>query len=66
MVILDYFNKLDSVKRIIDTNQIRLGNSCDGFNIMLIASDFYKSNKTIFVCLPTLYQAQKYYLHYLV
>lgn len=61
MVILDYFNKLDSVKRIIDANQIRLGNSCDGFNIMLIASDFYKSNKTIFVCLPTLYQAQKYY-----
>lgn len=61
MVILDYFYKLDSVKKILSSNQIKLGSACDGFNIMLIAEDFYKSNKTIFVCLPTLYQAQKYY-----
>ena len=61
MIILDYFSKIESVNKILNSNKIKVGESCDGFNLLLLAEEFYKSNKTIFVCLPTLYQAQKYY-----
>lgn len=61
MIILDYFSKIESVNKIINAKQIKVGESCDGFNLLLIAEEFYNSDKTIFVCLPTLYQAQKYY-----
>ena len=56
---LEHFYELN--QNIIKTPKVKLGSSCDEYNIHLIASDFYKGNKTIFVCLPTLYLAQKYY-----
>ncbi|RIA78154.1 transcription-repair coupling factor (superfamily II helicase) [Anaeroplasma bactoclasticum] len=56
---LEYFYKLN--ERIFKTPKVKLGNTCDEYNIHLIASDFYMGNKTIFVVLPTLYLAQKYY-----
>ena len=61
MNLYEYFSKLDSVSNILNKDKIRLADSCDEYNQMLIASDFYTSNKSIFVCLPNLYQAQKYY-----
>ena len=46
---------------ILAYDKIKLGGSTDGYNQMLIISDFYKGSKSIFVVLPTLYSAQKYY-----
>lgn len=60
-MILDYLANMKSIKKIINSESIVIGKSCDGFNILLIAEEFYQSDKTIFVCLPTLYQAQMYY-----
>ncbi len=42
-------------------NSKRLAKSNDNFNIYLIASDFLKNQRSIFVVLPSLYLAQKYY-----
>ncbi len=57
----DYFlNKLNVNKLLVD-EKISIGKSSDGFNQMLIALDFYKNNKSIFVVLPNIYMAQVYY-----
>lgn len=61
MDIFEYFGNLDSVKRILDMERIKISASCDEYNLMLIASDFYRRDKSIFVVLPNLYTAQKYY-----
>ena len=55
----EYFYKLN--QKIINSPNIKLGNTCDEFNIHLIASDFIMGSKTLFVVLPTLTLAQKYY-----
>ncbi len=39
----------------------RISKSNDNFNIYLIASDFLNNSRSIFVVLPSLFQAQKYY-----
>ena len=57
----EYFSKIDKISNILKKNDIILGNSSDGFNITLIISDFYSNNKSIFVVLPSLYLASKYY-----
>ena len=57
----DYFlNKINVNKLLVD-EKISIGKSSDGFNQMLIALDFYKGNKSIFVVLPNIYMAQTYY-----
>ncbi len=61
MNIYDYFYTMDSVKEILSKNKFKIAGSCDEYNLMLIATDFYKSDKSIFVVLPNLYSAQKYY-----
>ena len=61
MNLFEYFSGLKNVKRILASDSISVSESSDGFNMMLIASDFYTGDKTIFVVLPTLYQAQAYY-----
>ena len=61
MNILEFFLKNKKVKDITESNYIRVSDSCDGFNMMLIASDFMSGNSTLFVVLPTLYLAQRYY-----
>lgn len=50
-----------SLKRYFESNQIYLGGSCDDFNMMMLACDFYRGVSSIFVVLPNLYMAQKYY-----
>ncbi len=59
--LLEYFKGLKNVRTILDSDRIEISESCDGFNEMLLAADFYNGDKTIFVILPSLYQAQKYY-----
>jgi transcription-repair coupling factor (superfamily II helicase) len=61
MNILEFFLKNKKVKDITESSYIRVSDSCDGFNMMLIASDFMSGNSTLFVVLPTLYLAQRYY-----
>lgn len=61
MNLLEYFSNLKTVREIRESSKISLGQSTDEFNIMLIASDFYNGDKSLFVVLPNLYEAQKYY-----
>lgn len=50
-----------NIKEYLSKDKVRLGGTCDDFNMMLIACDFYKGISSIFVVLPSLYLAQKYY-----
>jgi len=59
MNFLEYFYEKN--KTLIDSKHIRVGNTCDEFNINMIASDFLNQKKTIFVVTPNLYFAQRYY-----
>ena len=61
MDIFEYMYQLDIVKKIINTPHIKVAKTCDDFNIMTIATDFMLNDNTIFVVLPTLYEAQNYY-----
>ncbi len=57
----DYFYQFHSVKNILNKDQVRIGPCCDAFHFMLIMTDFYKNDCSIFIVLPNLIQAQKYY-----
>ena len=59
MNFLEYFYNLN--KKIITCPHAKIGNTCDEYNINLIASDFCNGSKSIVVVLPTLFLAQKYY-----
>ena len=61
MNIFEYMNSIKSVKKILESKTIKVGKTVDGFNIMAIATDFFLNDNTIFVILPTLYEAQMYY-----
>ena len=49
------------IDELIEKPKVRIGGSCDDFNIMMLACDFYRGSSSIFVVLPNLYTAQKYY-----
>lgn len=51
----------DPIKHLVKQKQGVFKHTTDMFNLALITADFIKNNHTIFVVLPTLYQAQKYY-----
>ncbi len=50
-----------AIKKCLSKNRVLIGNTCDDFNMMLVACDFYSGNSSIFVVMPNLYLAQKYY-----
>lgn len=50
-----------NIKKYISQDIVKLGNSCDDFNMLLVACDFYSKDSSVFVVLPNLYLAQKYY-----
>lgn len=60
-MILDYMYRIKRVKDVLDSSNVIIKNTCDNFNIDLIAIDFLKNEKSIFVVTPNLYIAQKYY-----
>ena len=53
--------RIKRVKEVLDSSNVIIKNTCDNFNIDLIAIDFLKNEKSIFVVTPNLYIAQKYY-----
>ncbi len=61
-MILDYLYSNTKIKDILSKDKITLSNSCDNFNTYLIAIDFLKSEKSIFVVLPNTILAEQYYL----
>ena len=61
MNIFEYMNSLKIVNKIINSKNLKVGKTVDGFNMMAISTDFMMNDNTIFVILPTLYEAQMYY-----
>ncbi|HIT43632.1 TPA: hypothetical protein IAA91_02190, partial [Candidatus Avacholeplasma faecigallinarum] len=61
MDIYNYFYNLENVNKILTSDKIKIALTNQEYNLMLIACDFFKNDNTIFVVLPNLYQAQKYY-----
>ncbi len=61
MNIIDHFCLIPSVNKIISSDKIKLRGASDGFNQMLIISNFIQNDKSIFIVLPNLYKAQQYY-----
>ena len=61
MNILDHFSLLISTQDILSKDKVKLRGACDGYNQMLIMSDFYHGDKSIFVVCPNIYTAQQYY-----
>ena len=61
MDIYSFLNNHYSIKKILDSDKLKISATNDEFNMMLITTDFYSSNKSVFVVLPNLYLAQKYY-----
>ena len=59
--IFEFFSKNENAKKIMESKRIVVSESCDSYNMMLLASDFMSGNSTLFVVLPTLYLAQQYY-----
>ena len=61
MNIVPFLNKNSIISELITKNKVKIGGTCDDFNIMMLACDFYYGDSSIFVVLPNLYTAQKYY-----
>jgi transcription-repair coupling factor (superfamily II helicase) len=57
---LNFLNQYTKIDTKLDSKGVYY-NSCNAYNYYLISSRFLKINKTIFVVLPNLYEAQKYY-----
>ena len=60
MDIFEYLAKLKEFRPIYE-NKLNISETPQSYNLLLIATDFYNNNDTIFVVTPTLYLAQKYY-----
>ena len=60
---MDLFKYLSRLKEFspINSNKLNIKQTPQGYNELLITTDFYNGNNTIFVITPTLYLAQKYY-----
>lgn len=60
--LLTYYLKLKSIKDIVSKQDgLVISDVTDNYISNLIASDFYKNNQTIFLVLPNISQAQKFY-----
>ena len=60
-MILDYVSRSFKISKAISDDVVRISKSNKNFTIYQIASDYLKNNRMIFVVLPTLFDAQKYY-----
>ena len=60
-MILEYLGNLIRFKKIINSDNEVITRTTDNFNISLIALDFLKNDKSLFVVVPNLVMAQKYY-----
>ena len=60
-MILEYVSRCSKITESIKDNVSRISQSNKNFNSYLIASDYLKNNRMIFVVLPRLFEAQEYY-----
>ena len=60
-VLYENFKPTSKLNLIISDKYERINSSTFDFNITIIASDYKKNNRTSFVVLPNLIDAQKYY-----
>ena len=60
-MLYDYLKPTSKLNLIISDQYERINSSTFDFNITIIASDYKKNNRTSFVVLPNLIDAQKYY-----
>jgi len=60
-MISKYLSELDFYKKIIDNDNVVIKNSTTDFLISSVVADYQKNNKTIFLILSNLYEAQKTY-----
>jgi len=58
---LDHFSLIPSTQDILNKDKIKIRGTSDGYNYMLIMTDFYQGDKSIFVVLPNIYLTQQYY-----
>ena len=58
---LNYLLNSPKIKRVINDEVSRINNSSFNLNIAILESDFENRNRTLFVILPTLSEASKYY-----
>ena len=49
------------INKVLNSKEKHFKNSNIVFNVHLIKSDFEKGNQTLFIVLPNLYEAQRYY-----
>ncbi len=56
-----YIKNNKKIKQILEGKHTVIKNTTDNFNIALLATDFLENEKSLFVVLPNLYSAQKYY-----
>lgn len=61
MILSDYLLQKSMIKKIVEADGVTVTKTTDNFNIMLVATDFLNSKKSLFVVLPNLFLAQKYY-----
>ncbi len=61
MDILNYLSTQNSIKEVITSRKMSIKGSNDNATISLLACDFITNNDNIFVVLPNLFSAQKYY-----
>ena len=61
MNIVPFLSNQTIIDELIKKPKVRIGGTCDDFNIMMLACDFFLGDSSIFVVLPNLYTAQKYY-----
>src|SRR5574344_2123497 len=55
------FSKVDVINKALTSDSFKMGETCEEFNMFLIAQDFSHNDKSLFVVLPNLFSAQKYY-----
>lgn len=60
-MILNYLKDKFEIRTLTNDSFSRINKTNDNFNIYAIASDFINNNRSIFVVLPNLFSAQKYY-----
>ena len=61
MNIVPFLLKNSIINDLIKENKVKIGGTCDEFNMMMLACDFFMGDSSVFVVLPNLYMAQKYY-----
>ncbi len=56
-----YLANLDLIRDVLNDSKIKIGKTNDNLNELLLVLDFLEHDKTIFVVLPTISEASKYY-----